>query len=372
MQGTAVGLVAASLRTEASYDHSGGQNVGDVLKISDLDRRIWQEELEEFVPKRLWDMHVHLTQARFDLDAPIPASPLDRLVKNATIEVYRACESLLYTGRHVLPFVLPAPHPHCDIQGSNPWAAGEVKKQPGAACTMIVHPKMTAEEVDRNIRQYRFVGFKPFMWYANVKNYWECRIPDYLPEHLIEVANQYGLIMAVHLSKRAAIGDSDNLDDLERLAAKYQKVRWLLLHNARSYSALPIEKAAARLRNIPNIWFESSSVCEADAFYATLANLDVSRFCYGSDDPGAGIVRGKYIAWGYAWSQIDEHNQKLSVVHCDGRMTFVRYEMLRAMKRAAKYAGLNRQQIEDIFYNNADRLVNAVRNDLEHALGPRT
>ena len=155
--------------------------------------------------------------------------------------------------------------------------------------------------------------------------------------------------MALHLSKRAAISDPENLADLERLSSTYPRVRWLLLHNARSYAAWAIEKAAPRLRNIPNLWLESSSVCEADAFYATFTLLGANRFCYGSDDLAVGVTRGKYIAWGYGWEQLDGNNFPVKISHCDGRMTFVRYEMLRAIKRAAKYAGLPTSQVEDIF-----------------------
>jgi glutamate-1-semialdehyde 2,1-aminomutase len=67
---------------------------------------------------------------------------------------------------------------------------------------------------------------------------------------------------------------------------------------------------------------------------------------------------------------MDELNQNLNKSHCDGRMTFVRYEMLRAMRRAAHHAHLGRQQVEDIFHNNAARLIESARKDLAEVLGP--
>ena len=44
-------------------------------------------------------------------------------------------------------------------------------------------------------------------------------------------------------------------------------------------------------------------------------------------------------------------------------MTFVLYEQLRAMRRAALQLGLARPQIEDIFCNTAARLVESVRDN---------
>ena len=172
----------------------------------------------------------------------------------------------------------------------------------------------------------------------------------------------------MHIAKSRAIADPENLEDLERLTAKYPRVRWMMAHCARSYSDWPLLKAAERLRKIPNLWFEGSSICESDAFAALLSIVDHSRVCYGSDDFTVGVTRGKYVAWGYCWSQMDDTNQTLIRSHCFGAFTFVRYEMLRAMKRAARYAGLTRPQLEDVFYNNAARLVEDARNDLEKAL----
>ena len=44
------------------------RDVAGLLAVNDLDRSIWQEELEGFVPARLYDMHGHLTRREFDLD----------------------------------------------------------------------------------------------------------------------------------------------------------------------------------------------------------------------------------------------------------------------------------------------------------------
>ena len=352
---------------------AAADKVAEVLQVNDLDRRIWHEELEEFVPMRMWDMHSHLSLYKFntsptrnqDRPAKLNAAELE---KTATLETLQACNTLLYPGRTVIPFVLPFPHEHCDCVNQNEWAAEQVKAAPGGACTMVVNPGMAADSVDRQIRKHRFIGFKPYMWYARVEKWREARITDFLIEPHLEVANQYGLIMALHLSKSLAISDPDNLADLARLTHKYPRLRWLLLHNARSYAAWAIEKAAPQLKDLPNIWFESSSVCEADSFYATFSLLGSSRFCYGSDDIPVGITRGKYITWGYGWEQLDSNNFSARPQHCDGRMTFVRYEMLRAIKRAAKYAGLSQAQVAGIFYGNGDRLVAAARKDLDQAL----
>ncbi|MGC3966665.1 MAG: hypothetical protein QM775_04645 [Pirellulales bacterium] len=95
------------------------------------------------------------------------------------------------------------------------------------------------------------------------------------------------------------------------------------------------------LRKLPNIWYDVSSVCETDAIDALLSNVAPNRVMYGSDDVPVGVLRGKYVSFGYAWAYLSEANHAMSLAHCDGRMTFTRYEQLRAMRRCLASAWAN-------------------------------
>jgi hypothetical protein len=81
---------------------------------------------------------------------------------------------------------------------------------------------------------------------------------------------------------------------------------------------------------------------------------------YGSDDLPIGVLRGKYIAFGFAWGYLSETNHQIGLPHCDPRMTFTRYEQLRAMRRAAQWLGLGRTQIQSLFFDTAANLVDSV------------
>lgn len=372
--GTASELIASGMFAGGGTDIDP-RKVRELLNVNDLDREIWQEELEEFVPHRLYDVHSHLSRAEFNLDPvarykarhnQMPSAVLEQAGRYETLE---AVDQALMPGREVNHLIFPFPQPNYAFGMANDFVVEEAQKKPGNAALMMVHPSMRAEELDKAVRRHRFVGFKPYLFYAVSGDIWNSRIPDFMPEHQLAVANHYGLMIGLHISKAAAIADPENLDDLERLTGKYPRVRWMLFHNARSYSAWAIERAEKRLRNIPNLWYESSSVCETDAFDGLLSFVDPKRFCYGTDDLPIGVTRGKLIVWGHAWTDISQANAAFGVSHCDGRFTFVRYEMLRAMRRAAKHAGLTRSQIEDVFHNNADTLIEAIRTDLTTVLG---
>jgi predicted TIM-barrel fold metal-dependent hydrolase len=334
------------------------------MQLNDVDRRIWTEELTQFVPTQVFDVHNHYY--RWDLNtAPDKetghAAGLGRDFPDSDHALCDAWDVLLLPGRQVrrLSFGCPL-WSLSDFEVSNHFTAEQTSRAPGSGALMMVHPGMSCDYIEEQIREHGFLGFKPYRMHATTGDIVECRITDFLPEDQIAVAHRHGLIIMLHIAKRDAIADQTNIDDLVRLTAKYPSAKWILAHCARSYSAWAIERAARSLRGLPNVWYDTSSVCESDAIEALMAGVGPEKVMYGSDNP-VGVCRGKYIAFGYAWAYLSETNHALGLAHCNPQMTFVLYEQLRAMRRAAIRLGLTRTQIDDLFYNTAARLVQSAR-----------
>lgn len=336
------------------------------VELTDVDRRIWQEELDEFVPSQIFDVHTHVYRWDFNTDPAKNSGRLyDQIGRSYPLSDWQRldhCDQLLMPGRQVsrLSFGFPFPD-GCDFPASNRFVAQETANDPASAGLMLVHPQMTEEELESETRDLNLIGFKPYRFYASTGDPVECRIGDMLPEHQIEVADRHGLLVMLHLPKRNAIADPENIADLGRFAVQYPNVKWILAHCARSYSAWPIDRVAAELGALPNVWYDTSSVCESDAIEALLATVGPDRVMYGSDDLPVGVLRGKYIAFGYAWAYLSPNNHSLDLSHCNEQMTFTRYEQLRAMRRACQRLDLSRRQIEDLFSNTARRLVESTR-----------
>jgi glutamate-1-semialdehyde 2,1-aminomutase len=283
-------------------------------------------------------------------------------VQEADWSALQACDELLMPGREVNRLVFPFPFsPKCDFDGSNEFVLEQARADPASGALMLVHPSMSAEFVEQQVSQGGFLGFKPYRTYSVTGDPVECRITDFLPRHQIEVAHRRRLIVMMHLAKRNAVADPQNIEDLIELCGAYPGVQWILAHCARSYSAWPLERAAGALKDLPNVWYDTSSVCESDAFDALYSRVGIDRVMYGSDDIPVGILRGKYIALGYAWTFLSEHNHQFDLSHCDSRFTFTRYEQLRAMRRAAERLGLTQEENQRIFRGNAERLMAMVR-----------
>jgi len=338
---------------------------------TDLDRRIWAQELDDFVPQTVFDAHTHIYLWAFNTDPDRDTGPyklIGRDFPEVSWALADAVDAALMPGRRVerLAFPMPFPEP-CDFDASNAYVAEQSALAPGSACLMLVHPGMTAAQIEAAVRDKGLIGLKPYFNYARAPDRAEASITDFLPEHQIAVADRFGLIVMMHLSKRAAIADPDNIAEINRLSEAYPRARWILAHCARSYSAWAIEAAATSIRGLPNVWYDTSTVCESDAFDALYTGVGLDRVMYGSDDM-IGPMRGKYITFGHAWSHLSRENHDMRLGHCDPRMTYIRYEQLRAMKRGARQIGLSQAQRNALFHDTARALVDAARADIAAAL----
>jgi predicted TIM-barrel fold metal-dependent hydrolase len=342
------------------------ENSRSPVRPHDVDHRIWAEELDQFVPEHIFDVHTHTYRWECNVDPEKESGPYAEMVgqrfREAGYAQMNACDAALLPGRqvHRLSFGFPF-WPACDFEASNRFVSEQVARDPQSGALMLVHPSMSIDYLEENVCEQGFLGFKPYRIYATSGDCDNCRIVDFLPEHQIDVAHRYGLMLMVHLAKRDAIGDQSNIEDLVRLTSRYGNAKWILAHCGRSYSAWAIERAATRLRGLPNLWYDTSSVCESDAIEALIASVGPERVMYGSDNLPVGVTRGKHITFGYAWAFLSEKNHSLDVSHCNAQMTFVLYEQLRAMRRAAMRLRLSDAQVEDIFHNTAARLVQSTR-----------
>jgi len=334
--------------------------VGLQIGLREIDRRIWDEELAGFVPDRVIDAHTHVYDWTPEVwrragnaapEGPFATYPL------ADWETLEAIDRMLFPGREVHRIAFGNPLQVCPLDQGNDYLAEQAGRDAKSAGLMLVRPELTGEAMAERVARQGFAGAKPYRMHAVSGDAVECRICDFLPEYQIEVLDRFGLMVMLHLSKSRSIADPENLEDLEALTRKYPRVQWVLAHCARSYYDRPLLLAAERLREMPNLWYEISSVCDADAMDVLLSVAGPERVMYGSDDVPVGITRGKYITFGYAWAELNEGNHTLGLSHCNPEMTFVRYESLRAFRRAVRRHGYGRAEIEKLFCGNAERLI---------------
>ncbi len=249
------------------------------LKLTDLDKQIWNEELSDFVPQNIYDIHTHIYRWDFNLDIEKNLGPYSyqgKYFPEVTMELANYVDKIMMPGRIVSRLSFPFPYDYpCDFESSNKYLANEVLKSEESKGLILTNPTMNTEEIEKILIKSNALGFKPYRVYSKTGDSVNARITDFMPEHQIKIANRYGLIIMMHLSKTDAIADKENIADLILLSEKYPSVKWILAHCARSYAAWAIEKAAKKLRHLKNIWCDCSTVCESVALDARSTGVGV-------------------------------------------------------------------------------------------------
>ncbi len=325
--------------------------------MTEIDRQIWEKELEDFVPDSVFDAHTHVWNDEHKSGNMDDASALRLPV---SLKDLHELTSQQFPLRKLGYLILATPLKNIDYTGHNQWVADEAKHSGDiplpVISSMLIVPGMTREYVAAHASEHGVSVLKPYRFFAEDPK--EGDITDFLPEEALEAADELGLAVTLHLSKSSGPADEKNLSDLEYLTGKFPNVRWILAHCARAFNSVHLEGSVRRLAAMETVFADTSAVSDPYSHYLLLKHFDREKILFGTDNVAAGSARGKYITFGYGW---DGYWQKDYIEHCDSRCTFVCYEQLRSQRQAAEMADLTKKEIEDIFYLNSMKLFGKVQ-----------
>lgn len=322
-------------------------------KYSSHDQQIWDEELEDFVPDRVFDAHIHL----FNPDHLAATEPTANQWGASDFATIKQWAARLYPGRETHFLVLGTPLRGIDVAAHNDWCMAQVRQDPQSRMNRLVTPACTVEDIRRDIQEQRFIGLKPYRIFSVTGDIAQCRIHDFLPYPQLELANELGLWVTMHLSRFHGCADELNLSDLRDFTLKrFPNIKWILAHCARSFTYWPIRQAIDQLRDLPNIWYDVSAVTDVRPLITLFSRENRRRILYGSDGVDATYFHGQYAAFGRAWQAIDVGRFDLPFPHCDGRPILAIYEQLLSMKHAAEIAQWSGDDIKNLFWRTAAEL----------------
>jgi Amidohydrolase len=322
------------------------------LEYNEFDRAFWDSELESFVPGTVYDMHAHLWTEK----GQEHLGPVDSVLR-AEVDFAGLLDwsANVFPGRECHFLVLGTPIPGVDRVSQNQWLAQEIAADSASVAGMIVTPATTQSELNNGL-QSKFHAVKPYRLFAPDPR---CAgITDFLPESLLEVINFHRKAVMLHLSMPDGADSSRNIADLQYLTKKYPNIKWILAHCARAFNATFLEKSIHKLKNLPNIWYDTSAVNDLYSHYLLLKHENLDRIMFGSDNVAAGCERGKYITYGRAWQFFPGWEQ---LEHCDPRATLVVYEQLLQQKRVADMLELSTGDIDKLFRLNAETFIKNIK-----------
>jgi len=326
-----------------------------------VDLPVYREELEDWLPDRMLDCHVHCFllehQSRAPTDAERAASFGSDREPFGTEELHRAL-ALLYPGKRCEALVFGTASAYYSIAAQNDYIAERCAEDDALDGLALLDPSLDDEAIAEMLDATGLVGLKPYETLTGRPSS-EVSVRDMVPDSARRVVEERGLLVMLHLPRPGRVADPDNIREVRELCEECPNGRIVLAHIGRSFGPWFIEQAISDLRSLPNLYYDIAAVDDADAMEVVLREVGHERLLFGSDLPYA-AEHGKHLCVNRQCFFLTRDKRPWSVssdVPGRLRLTFMAYETLRALKRACERVGLGRDAVADICRDSARGLI---------------
>ncbi len=332
--------------------------------FSTTDREVWEQELKEFVPDRVFDSHVHLWRAE-DVPEDLELYPSDvglHSFGGYTVGQFKDSMARLLPGRSVSALIMGMPKKGIPREAMNRYVGEVQRAEPGMFGLAIVAPQDPMEDVQRWIETYGLLGYKLYDSLVAGKQRSEVTLRDMLSPEQLDYANQRGLLVLLHIPRRHRLAEPVNKAQIRELAVGYPNITWIIAHVGRAYFLAALVGHIEEVCDLPNVYFDLAFVNLWEVMVHAIRTAGVEKFLFGTDMPVAEL-KGKNVDFNNQRLYVTERPFPWSVSNPALKLNFTRfyYEELRGLKKAARELRLTDGQIEDIFFCNAARLIAVAR-----------
>ncbi|NLC68503.1 MAG: amidohydrolase [Clostridiaceae bacterium] len=344
-----------------------------LFEVKDVDRIFYDEQIKNFLPEKIIDIHTHVWLDKFRIkngqlnNVPVRSATWpSHVAKDNSIEDLIQTYKLIFPGKQITPLIFGNPDLEYDIGISNNYIKTCARKY-GFPSLVLSIPEWSGAELEEQIIKGGFLGSKVYLNYAKpyiAQN--EIRIFDFLPIHQLEVLNNNGWIVMLHIPRDKRLRDPVNLAQLLEIEHNFPNLKLIVAHVGRAYCPEDIGNAFEVLGETKNMTFDISANTNQYVFQKLIEAVGPKRILFGSDMPilrmrGRRICKnGKYVnlipRGLYGDVSGDNHIREVDGAEAE-KLTFLMYEEIAAFKATAIATGLGKADIEDIFYNNAARIL---------------
>lgn len=345
-----------------------------LFERTEYDKFIYESQLKDYLPKNMIDIHTHVYR---DQDRLVPRKIIRwpaLVAKDNPIEDLIETYKIMFPDKNVKALMFAGTQQDTESRKRMNEYVSLVSKQHDFPALYFSHPTQSADELERNIIAGGFLGIKSYLSFADPSiPRSEVRIFDFIPHHQLEKLDQMGAIVMCHIARDLRFKDPQNLADLKEIATKYKNLKFIVAHIGRAYIPSDMGNALEYLSDCTNLLYDFCANTSAENMEAALRSVGTKRLFFGSDLP---ILRmrmrriernGTYVNLVppkmYGDISFDPHMDEVSEE--EGKnLTYFMYEEILAMKKATTNIGLGKDDVEDLFYNNAKELIDGVRKNI--------
>lgn len=334
------------------------------------DKLIYDNELKDFLPGRIFDAHIHL----FDescmpgaFEFP-PQNCYQKFGGKCTLEDCLAYVKKLLPEQEFYCNHFGQPSKEFDLNAAATYT-GKISDNKKFFGMTLVSPKDKISNIKKRIETNKLVGYKPYLNFVDKDNKNDITISDMLPKEQMEYADQKGLVITLHIPRAERLADTVNQKQMVKLCNDYPNTTIIFAHIGRAYY---LKNAIGYLNGIarcPNAYIDTAMVNHEGVLEYAFQKFPRDRIVFGSDAPIA-FLRGKSVEINNQYAYLMGEDYEIGSAIYDAKhvveFTFFYYEQLRGIKLAAKRCKLSDKEIENIFFNNSFAIFSKATKNLNY------
>lgn len=315
---------------------------------------LFESQLKHFVPPNSFDAHAHLYQHDTAITG-LPESAENEQGDSGWNEYCHNLELWMGDRRPSAGLFFAIPKPDLNRPAANQFLLNELKDQPESRALLLVTPQDNPSEIETQIDAGGYAGFKVYHVYAEREETFQAEPQEYIPEWIWEIADKRSLAIMLHIVLPRAIADPVNQTYIQEHCLQYPHAKLILAHAARGFCGNHTVEGIASLRSLDNVFFDTSAVCEPQAFEAILREFGTSRLMFGTDF-SVSEIKGRCVSIGDGFLWLGEQNVSWNTSTFASPVR-VGLESLLALKQACHTMRLIDADVERIFSHNARTLL---------------
>ena len=329
------------------------------IDVTDYDKKVWAEELCDFLPDKIIDVHMHIWEPGTRKVGQKGCVTWTSIVApDMTYENMVETYSKVFPGKTVKQVLTGSPS--CTLSVVNPYVLDCAKKY-GHQALYCTNWDSDEAEILKAMKA-GFCGIKPYQ--NNSPSYIpanEVRIFDFLTHRQLELMDKIGGIVMLHIPRNLRLRDPINLAQIMEIDEKYPNAKVIIAHVGRAYIPSDVGDAFEVLKHTKNIYFDFSANTSDFAMQKMIEAIGVDRIMFGTDMPFTKMrmyrieENGTYVnvvpRGLYGGVEGDVHMKESD----ESEITTFVYEELRALKRACERLGLTKDDVNKLMYENASK-----------------
>jgi len=337
----------------------------DDERYTEIDLPFYRGEVAPALPPRVLDFHTHTWERDHWREVPWE-SDVQGGKYMVTWHDYGP-DALLGDARRAFPdressaVCFGYPSPAADTSKTNAGAALAGERRGLYPLMVTGRDMLSKHELEREITENGFFGFKVYLnWHGD--DYGSVRVENLIGPNEMELADDLRLVVLLHVPRAGRLADPDVQDGVRRLSSEYPRASIVLAHCGRAYLPDEMKRAIHSVRDLQNVFLDTAMVMDPTVLQIVFNEIDSRRVLFGTDFPVA-AMRGRRVYVMDHWVDVvlDGYPPSAYRVPSSGiRATFMAWEIVLAIRRAAEMAGLSAEERSSIFHDNGMALLRRV------------